>query len=85
MGRKSSAIGFALYTDLLEQLQKSPADYDVDTVLLHDCADDGLMAAAQALAEAGSVLVCTAIPQHKRWRRLLKYENGEVLTLENNG
>lgn len=84
MGRKSSAIGFALYTDLLEQLQKDPSDYDVDAVLLHSDTDDGLMAAAKALAESGSVLVCTSVPRHKRWRRLLKYENGEVRTVEDN-
>lgn len=36
MGRKSGAIGFALYLDLLEQLKTENADYDVDVLLIYD-------------------------------------------------
>ena len=36
MGRKSSAVGFALYLDLLEELKATRASFDVDVVLLYD-------------------------------------------------
>lgn len=36
MGRRSSAVGFALYLDLLEELKASCEGYDVDVVLLYD-------------------------------------------------
>ena len=36
MGRKSGAIGFAIYLDLLEDLPNEKAGYDVDVLLLCD-------------------------------------------------
>ena len=36
MGRKSGAIGFALYLDLLEQLRTEKPGYDVDVLLVYD-------------------------------------------------
>lgn len=36
MGRSSGAIGFALYLDLLEQLEHEQPDYDVDVLLVYD-------------------------------------------------
>lgn len=36
MGRTSGAIGFALYLDLLEQLEQERTDHDVDVLLLYD-------------------------------------------------
>ena len=85
MGRKRSAIGFALYTDLLERLQKTVSDYDIDTVVLHNNADPVALMAAVAALNCDSTLVTTAIPRDKTWRRLIKFENGEVMTLEDNG
>lgn len=40
MGRKSGAVGFAVYTDLLEQLQNKKSEYDVDVVLIYNEKDD---------------------------------------------
>ncbi len=36
MGRRSGAIGFALYLDLLEGLEEATPAYDVDVLLLYD-------------------------------------------------
>lgn len=36
MGKRSCAVGFALYLDLLEELHTSRESFDVDTVLLYD-------------------------------------------------
>ena len=40
MGRKSSAIGFAVYTHLLEQLRTEKDGFDVDVLLVYDDVDD---------------------------------------------
>ena len=36
MGRKSGAIGFAVYLDLLENLKNNDSEYDLDTLVLYD-------------------------------------------------
>lgn len=87
MGRSSSAIGFAIYLDLLERLGHGSAEYDVDAVLLHG-ADDSVIeitAAAQKLRKQGSVLVCENSPRGCTWRRLYELQNGEAVLLEDNG
>lgn len=71
MGRKSAAIGFAIYVDLLEQLETG--DDSVETLLLHDGTADAatLLAAVEAARKQGSVLVATQEPRDRTWRRLL--------------
>ena len=81
MGKRSRAIGFAVYVDLLQELLGEESPFDVDTVLLHDGSADtvALTAAAEAAARDGSVLVCTALPKDRRWKRLVRFENGEAV------
>ena len=87
MGRRSSAIGFAIYTDLLERLESKKAAFDVDTLLLHEADADpaALLSAVEALSQKGSVLAATAKPENKRWRQLAQFLSGEVTILEDNG
>jgi ATP phosphoribosyltransferase regulatory subunit len=72
MKRKSSAIGFAVYMDLLERLEYDAQAYDVDTVLVYD--DEPMAqvnAAAEALRESGeSVAVYRQIPKNLRYRQV---------------
>lgn len=84
MGRRSRAIGFAIYLDLLQGLHKDESSYDVDTVILHDGAQDtaALMRAAQEAAAQGSVLVARALPKDRSFKRLIKLENGEAIVIE---
>ncbi len=81
MGKRSRAIGFAVYVDLLQELKREESPFDVDTVLLHDGSADtvALTAAAEAAAKEGSVLVCTALPKNRRWKRLVRFGNGEAV------
>ena len=81
MGRSSSAIGFAIYVDLLERLDKRGDSFDIDTVLLHDGSVNAsaLLRAAEAAAHDGSVLVTTSLPEGRTWRKLLRFENGKVV------
>ena len=86
MGRKDRAIGFALYTDLMERLAPAPQQYDVDTVLLYDENTDlkRLQSHISALNREGSVLALQHKPETMRYRRLLKLQGSEVVELENN-
>ncbi len=70
MKRKSAAIGFAVYMDLLERLEQDTEEYDVDTVLLYsDEPIAEINAAAKALIESGkSVAVYRQIPDGLRYR-----------------
>lgn len=79
MGRKSRAIGFAVYLDLLQESGQEEGIYDLDTLILHDgSVDTGVLAeAAEQAAEAGSVLVAKAAPRGRSWRRLIQFEKGE--------
>lgn len=80
MGRKSRAIGFAVYADLLSSLQREKPEFDVDTLILYDGAESpGLVIAeADKAAMQGSVLVSSSLPQNRTWRHLVRIKNGKV-------
>lgn len=73
--RRSGAIGFALYLDLLEQLPAENQQYDVDVLLIYD-ADADKMTVAKAVAEltgqGKTVSTQKGIPGKLRYRQLLK-------------
>ena len=81
MGRRSGAVGFALYLDLLEDLQKQENLYDIDTLILYneETAPAAIAKAVQILTEEGTyVSAQKSIPEKLRYRRLmdLRKENG---------
>ena len=85
MRRRSGAIGFAVYMDMLERLEDSRKAYDVDAVLLYDETSglDAVRAQADRLTARGcSVLVQRNMPENIRYRQLLKLREGEVEVLE---
>ena len=87
MGRKSGAIGFAVYLDTLERLNLTEKKYDVDTVLLYsaDCSAADLADAVNSLvADGKSVMAQLNRPENIRYRQLLKLNGKEVDILENN-
>ena len=72
--RKSGAIGFALYLDLLEQLRGEELPYDVDVLLLYSAGDDKQALArtvAQLTAQGLTVSAQKSIPQKLRYRQLM--------------
>ncbi len=79
LGRKSGAIGFAVYLDLLERLEKKAEDFDVDTLLIHgpDADAAALVKEAQRLSQEGSVRVVTAVPEDLSYRRLVEFKGGQ--------
>ena len=78
MGRKSRAIGFAVYVDLLQEREQEENPFDVDTLILHDgtvpLAD--LRRAAESAAAEGSVLVATKAPKGRSWKRKVEIKGG---------
>lgn len=87
MGRNSRAVGFAVYLDTLERLEKFGTDYDVDTILLYEdgCELSALSDAVKLLSENGkSVMVQKSVPKDIRHRQVLKFRERGVEIVENN-
>ena len=79
MGKRSGAIGFAVYLDLLERLYESDRAYDVDVLLLYEqsVALEQLLAAAKSIEQGGeSVMVCKSDAGTLRYKRLVKLTAG---------
>lgn len=86
MHRRSGAVGFAVYLDLLERFRYTENEYDCDIVLTYS--DTGnlsaLSAYANTLVENGrSVLVCKTVPKHIKYREQISF-NSEVTQHETN-
>ena len=78
LGRKSRAVGFAIYLDLLEELCYTETDYDVDTVLLYD--DSVAMATvidrrAELIGAGKSVTAQKCLPKKLRYRQIIDMRN----------
>ena len=70
MGKNASAIGFAVYLDLLERLEKN-YEYDVDVLLLYsenDSAESVIARVETLLSEGKSVSAVCRIPEKLRYR-----------------
>ncbi|MBQ9743836.1 MAG: ATP phosphoribosyltransferase regulatory subunit [Clostridia bacterium] len=71
MGRKSGAIGFALYLDLLEELNTEKRLYDVDTLIIYDdtVGADKIADTVAELTKNGLRVSCQkAIPEKLRYK-----------------
>ena len=78
MGRKSRAIGFAVYADLLQERSREDNSFDVDTLILHDgtVSLSEVNRAAKAASKNGSVLVATTAPKGRSWKNLVTLKGG---------
>lgn len=87
MGKKSGAIGFAVYLDMLERLTYNEKSFDVDVVMLYDDSLDFLTvknAVNSVIAGGQSVMAQKEIPSKIRYKKLVKITEEGVETLENN-
>lgn len=87
MGRKSGAIGFAVYLDMLERLETRKREYDVDTLLIYDGSTPltAIRQQVNELTDSGrSVMVQKEIPENTKCRQILKLSGSEVTVLEHN-
>lgn len=86
LGRTAGAIGFAVYTDLLQRLEQNEDAYDVDILLLYqpDTPLAQLQKAVRDYAAQGlSVSVQQVKPDTLRYKTLAKFNGSEVQTIEN--
>ena len=85
--RRSGAIGFAVYMDQLERLEKKQNPFDVDIVLLYDQqtpVSEIRQQVATLTQQGQSVMVQPGVPENVRYKQLLKLQGSEVQILENN-
>ncbi len=75
MGRRSGAIGFAIYMDLLKTLNKDVKKYDVDTVVIYPKTMDACEIADRIrMLRTGDGSICAQqhVPKNIRYRRLIQ-------------
>lgn len=85
MGKKSGAIGFAVYLDLLDELENKAAEYDTDVVLLYDetaSAVDVSRAVNRLVTSGERVIARKTVPTKLKYKRLMQLKDGEVATIE---
>lgn len=87
MGKKSGAIGFAVYLDLLEGLSEKSEKYDVDTLIIYD-ENEAPLSVSRAVARisdsGASVIAQRKVPEKLRYKKLMELKDGEVTVLEEN-
>ncbi|MBO5212470.1 MAG: ATP phosphoribosyltransferase regulatory subunit [Clostridia bacterium] len=74
MGRKSGAVGFAIYLDLLEYLQSTKSEYDVDVLLIYSEKTDtlSLVNSINSYIEKGiCVSAQKSIPAKLRYKKIV--------------
>jgi ATP phosphoribosyltransferase regulatory subunit len=91
-GKKSGAIGFAVYLDLLERFEEVKRAYDVDVLVLYDAHTDTQLLArtVKALTDKNQSVRAQTLtkaldeaPDTVKYRRLVTIENGRLQGFEN--
>ena len=85
--RKSGAIGFAVYTDMIKYLEDDKNRFDADIILLYGDEDSILdvTTAVAELSKSGDVVMAQrSVPEKLHYKKLMKLEKGRVTTIENN-
>ncbi len=86
MGKKSEAIGFAIYLDSLYALSEGETAFDVDTVILYDdnCDMKALSDTVKLFtADGKSAMALKEVPADLRYNKLLKMNERGVEIIEN--
>ena len=81
LGRRSGAVGFALYLDLLEQMATEKKGYDVDVLLLYREEDDLTMVdkkVRELVAQGLTVSAQRGISEKLRAKRVLSFGKEET-------
>lgn len=87
MSRKSKAIGFAVYIDMLERFNIKEREFDYAAVLLYsenDSISTVKNAAQRLINEYGCVFTAKKLPEKAPYGKLFGLQNGEVILIENN-
>lgn len=87
MSRKSKAIGFAVYIDMLERFNIKEREFDYAAVLLYsenDSISTVKNAAQRLINKYGCVFTAKKLPEKATYGKLFELQNGEVILIENN-
>ncbi len=87
MSRKSKAIGFAVYIDMLERFNIKEREFDYAAVLLYsenDSISTVKNAAQRLINEYSCVFTAKKLPEKATYGKLFELQNGEVILIENN-
>lgn len=86
MKRKSGAVGFAVYLDMLERFGAEQREYDVDTLILYSADSDlkTLKKTSEKYAENGSVLALKTPDKNLKYKTLIEIDGDEVKLIEKN-
>ncbi len=87
MNKKSGAIGFAVYLDMLDPLKTDDNAFEEDIIILYDQNTDlaALKNEINSLIKKGNrVSAQRFIPNKLTYRQLIDFRNGEVQIIENN-
>lgn len=87
MSRKSKAIGFAVYIDMLERFNIKEREFDYAAVLLYsenDSISTVKNAAQRLINEYGCVFTAKKLPEKATYGKLFELQNGEVILIESN-
>ena len=85
-GKKSGAVGFAVYLDQLSRLMCSDEEYDVDVLLLCEKSGDlsALAKAVQDITNSGKSVRVQHSAGSVKYKTLMRLNGTEVETVENN-
>ncbi len=87
LGKDSQAIGFAVYTDQLENMERQRGDYDLDVLLLYDdkAEAEKLSAAVRMLTSNGQRVRAQKVKSDRlSYKQLLRLGEGGLEILETN-
>ena len=87
MGKNKGAVGFAIYLDLLENLQNETAPFDLDAAVLYDQNSDIAVLSKftnELTAKNLKVSALKTLPEKLKCRTVYKLSGTEVSVLENN-
>ncbi len=85
MGRRSGAIGFAVYLDALERLDLAEKNFDVDIVLISGNDIEATLSTSETLSLGGSsCLVCSKLPEGIKARKIIKITEKGLETVYGN-
>ncbi len=87
MKGKSGGIGFAVYLDMLDRLDKTVNEYDVDVILTYsdnDSVKDINNAISKLNNNGYSVLACKNVPTNIKYKKVVSLNDREEDTYENN-
>ena len=85
MKKTGGAIGFAVYLDMLERLDETKKDYDVDVLVIYgeDAPKYELAQFVEGLTKKGMTVLCErAVPKNLRYRNRYDFNGKDAVSID---